>query len=122
MKPVNCRGMARLILIYNVISLSPYPLSRFKIKKTQFAFMKKEEMDKLVGKELDHIPRGLRGSPQNSLRLYYSGMRKTSLRGDAVTKLTKEDVLLQAINELKKSNPDFKPLYDLEFFVIKDRD
>lgn len=84
--------------------------------------MKKEEMDKLVGKELDHIQSGLRGSLQNYLRLYYSGMRKTSLREDAVTKLTKEEVLLQAINELKKDNPDFIPLYDTKFFVIKNRD
>jgi len=84
--------------------------------------MNKEEMDKLIGEELDHIPRGLRGSPQNLIRLYYSGMRKTSLRRDATTKTTKEDVLLQVINELKKNNPDFKPSYDPEFFVIKIRD
>ena len=75
-------------------------------------------MDKIVGKELDHITSRLKGSPQNFLRLYYSNMRKTSLRKDAVTKLTKEDVLLRAINELKKYYPDFVPLYDAKFFKM----
>lgn len=84
--------------------------------------MKKVEMDELVGKELDHIPRGPRGDPQNLIRLYYPGMRKTSLRKGVTLKATKEDVLLHVINELKKSNPDFKPSYDPEFFVIKIRD
>ncbi len=81
--------------------------------------MKKVEMDELIGKELDRIRRGSRGDPQNLLRSYYSGMRKTSLGKDAETKLTKEEVLLKAINELKKSYPDFIPSYDQEFFVIK---
>jgi shikimate kinase len=84
--------------------------------------MKKEEMDKLVGEELDHIPRAEPGSLQNYLRLYYSGLRKTSLRKDAAIKLTKEDVLLQAINELKKNGIMILLKADLETTVNRIKD
>ncbi len=75
---------------------------------------KQKEMIVQVNSELEHIPRG--NEPQNMLRMYYQPLRLNSLGKKAKTKKTKEGVLLEAIEAVKKQYPDYIPKYDNQFF------
>lgn len=77
---------------------------------------KLKEMREMVNKELEHIPRG--SFPQNMLREYYQILRSHSLGKKAKTNKTKEDILLESINAVKKENPDYIPLFDDKFFKV----
>ncbi len=66
-----------------------------------------------VDEDLKHIPRGLRGSTQNSLRFYYYDLRKHDI---AKEPKTKEETLKKAIAELRKKEPTFVPQYDRNYF------
>lgn len=79
--------------------------------------LKREEMNEVIRKELEHIPRG--NQSQNGLRWLYQMLRMHSLGKNAKTKATKEDILLEAINYLKKQHPNFIPQYDTKFFMEK---
>ena len=70
-----------------------------------------------VKKELEHIPRG--NQPQNELRMYYWPLRMNSLGKKAKNNATKEDVLKQSIESVKKDYPDFAPQFDDKFFKLK---
>lgn len=78
---------------------------------------KLKEMRELVNKELDHIPRG--SQSQNELRMFYQVLRMHSLGKKAKTKATKEEILLQAIEEIKKHTSNFIPEYDHKFFKVE---
>jgi hypothetical protein len=81
-------------------------------------FMEREQIQKIIKGELEHIPKGLKGSPQNQLRNLYTVMREHSLGKHVVNKITKEEVLMQAIDSIIINNPEFKPDYDSNFFLI----
>jgi len=74
--------------------------------------MKKDELNKKVNEELQHIPRG--SLDQNMLRAYYNGMRRHDLSLTPVSPA--KDSLLKAIETLRKNKPDFLPIYDRDFF------
>lgn len=76
--------------------------------------MNKQEMDSMT-EDLKHMPRGLKGSNQNMLRLLYSDIRKHDI---ATSAKIKEVTLKNAIAELKKQDPSFTPSYDRNYFKI----
>ena len=76
--------------------------------------MKREEMIRIVRLELKHIPRGLRGSAQNKLRLYYNGMRRHDLSINP--KIPARESLKKALERLRKDYPDYPFRYNAEFF------
>jgi len=77
--------------------------------------MKLTEINSQVKEDLEHIPRGVKGSAQNLLRLYYSDLRKHDL---AKTSKTKNETLKQAVDSVKKDHPDFFPKYDRDCFQL----
>lgn len=81
--------------------------------------MERKQMQKIVDAELERIPRGPAGSPQNLFRQAYTSQRLYSLGRNANLKLTKEEVLKLVIDEKRKTNPKFKPSYDRDFFIIE---
>ena len=74
-------------------------------------------MNNTVQAELENIYRGDKGSPQNTLRVYYNDVR----RHDLAQKNPKghNAILKDGIAFIKKNNPDFKPNYDKDFFSLK---
>lgn len=75
----------------------------------------RDEIEKIVGPELEHIPRGSRGSSQNMLRMLYNMLRRHNLALPG-TPQTKEAVLREAINAVREEDPDFTPDYDKDLF------
>jgi hypothetical protein len=67
-----------------------------------------------VKKEIKNIPRG--NAPQNELRMFYWPLRMNSLGKKAKAPKTPEEVLIEAINAVRKNYPDFIPEYDKNFF------
>lgn len=74
--------------------------------------MKREELNKKVGEELKHMPRG--SFDQNMLRMYYNGMRRHDLSLNPA--LPAKETLLAAIEALRKTSSSFSPIYDKDFF------
>jgi hypothetical protein len=74
-----------------------------------------KSMREKVQEEISHIPRG--NAAQNELRMFYWPMRMNSLGKKAKAKKKKEEILEEAINEVKKNYPDFLPKYDKDFFT-----
>lgn len=70
-------------------------------------------MKEKVKAELSHIPRG--DFDQNTVRMYYWPIRMRSLKGGTEHK-TKKQVLNECIENIRKTNPQFKAQYDEEFF------
>ncbi len=77
--------------------------------------MRREEMTRLVNKDLKHIPRTKLYDTQADLRLTYNALRR---RGLALGK-TKEETLAECIEHLKKQNPSWSPSYDRSYFSSK---
>jgi hypothetical protein len=75
-----------------------------------------QSMRDVVKEEISHIPRG--SAPQNELRMFYWPLRMNSLGKKAETSKTKGEILIEAINEVRKTYSDFKPKYDKEFFQV----
>ena len=75
--------------------------------------MKREELTRIVKSELEHIPKGNRGSPQNRLRQRYNARRRYDL---TKTDRTKEETLQYCIQMLREDHPDFVPKYNEDFF------
>ena len=75
--------------------------------------MKKSEIDSQIAEDLKHIPREVKGSPQNHLRMYYAPLRRHDL---TKTTKTKEETLKEAILQVRKSFPNFTPKYDKNYF------
>ena len=78
--------------------------------------MKREEMNRIVQSELKHIPRGLRGSTQNILRLYYNSLRRHDLSINSKT--TAKESLEKILEYLRKDYPGYSFQYDIEFFMV----
>ena len=77
---------------------------------------KLKEIREQVKKELEHIPRG--NQPQNELRMYYWPLRMSSLGKKAKNDATKEEILKQSIEAVKKDYPDFIPQFNEKIFKI----
>jgi hypothetical protein len=75
---------------------------------------KLKEMREQVKAEMNHIPKG--DLAQNEFRMMYWGMRMHSLGKYSVKKESKSDVIKKAEEQLKMSFPEYKPMYDKEFF------
>ena len=71
-------------------------------------------MREQVMAEMKYIPRG--NYAQNMLRMIYWPLRMNSLGKKAKTVETKESILKKAIEETRKTYPDFSPKYDDHFF------
>lgn len=68
-----------------------------------------------VEEEISYIPRG--NEAQNQLRMYYWPLRMESLGKKAKEpKKSKGQVLIEAVNAVRKTYRDFIPEYDKEFF------
>jgi len=80
---------------------------------------KHKEMIEQVNEELKHIPRG--DESQNLLRGYYQPLRLNSLGKKAKPNITKEDILLESIEAVKKDYPEYIPQYDTKFFMVKNK-
>jgi ATP-dependent DNA helicase RecG len=78
--------------------------------------MTREEMQRVVDEELEHIPKGARRSRQNELRMTYNMLRLRSLGPNAEGIQTKEDVLREAIKSVRARHPSFTPQYDSDSF------
>jgi len=77
--------------------------------------MKRDEMTKIVKSELEHIPKGDKGSPQNELRLLYNARRRRDL---VKTSKVKEETLQDCVKTLKEKYPNFVPTYNENFFKM----
>jgi len=77
---------------------------------------KLKEMRNQVKQELDYIPRG--DLPQNEMRMIYWLMRMNSLGKKAKGNETKEGILKNAIEDVRKTYSDFEPKYDKSFFNV----
>jgi hypothetical protein len=74
--------------------------------------MKRAEINEIIKRELEYIPKGSKGSIQNRLRFKYSASRRKGLtRGK-----TRQECLRETIDQLKTSNPGFQPEFDKGFF------
>lgn len=71
-------------------------------------------MRQIVLEELEHIPKG--NNAQNELRLVYFNKRMHSLGKKAKKEKTAKDILLESIAIIKNEYPNFKPIYDEDFF------
>ncbi len=78
--------------------------------------MKREEMREKINEELNHIPRVKGWLDQNMLRSGYNMIRSHDLSQNPASPANNS--LVKAIEELRKSNPDFSPIYDRDFFHI----
>jgi len=76
--------------------------------------MKRDELNKKVTEELQYIPKDIRGSTQNELRMLYNLIRRRELGRNSASQT--KDSLLKAIETLRKDKPDFLPIYDRDFF------
>lgn len=101
-------GYKALYSLHTYIHTIEIKLSEAKNKLT--------EMRETVNEELKHIPRG--SWPQNMLRMFYQPLRMRSLGKKAKTNKTKEDVLLESINAVKREYPGFAPEYENKFFKL----
>lgn len=76
--------------------------------------MKQEQLVHVIAEELEHIPRSVKGSAQNELRLVYNRRRRVDLGRDPAT--PRRQSLKRAIQVVAASNPGSYPDYDKEFF------
>ena len=74
--------------------------------------MKREELNKKVGEELKHIPRG--SFDQNMLRACYNMLRRHDLGLNP--EYPAKETLVRSIETVREDKPDFLPIYDKEFF------
>jgi hypothetical protein len=78
------------------------------------AHFEREFMNRIVKRELKHIPRGEKGSLQNFLRFSYNALRRKHL----TLRKTRDYTLRELIEKIKKTYPDFIPVYDKDYFKI----
>jgi hypothetical protein len=78
---------------------------------------KLRKMRETVHEELKHVPRG--SLEQNMFRALYESARMNSMGKKAQSPDSKEAVLKACLDHYKKTNPDFEPQYDGQFFFGK---
>jgi hypothetical protein len=71
-------------------------------------------VDWTVVEELHHIPEGRSGSLQEALRVEYAAYRSAHRQLGA--DLPPRAALIQAVFNIRRTHPDFLPLYDASFF------
>jgi len=71
-------------------------------------------IDWTVIEELHHIPEGRKGSLQEALRVEYAAYR--SIHRHLGADLSPRFALIQAVFNIRRTHPDFEPLYDASFF------
>jgi len=76
------------------------------------AHFERNFMNRIVKRELKHIPRGEKGSLQNFLRFSYNAFRRRHL----TLRKTRDYTLKELIKKIKKTYPDFIPIYDKGYF------
>lgn len=76
--------------------------------------MKRDDMNRLVSKELEHIPRGF--TQQNLFRATYNMIRRHDLSENPTTPA--RESLDRALEQDKQTFPGFSPVYDQAFFQI----
>ena len=74
----------------------------------------REFINRVVKWELKHIPRGDKGSLQNSLRFSYNILRRKHL----ALRKSRHETLKELVERMQRIHPDFTPLYDKEIFKI----
>lgn len=79
--------------------------------------MKLNQMREKVKGELSHIPRW--DFNQNMLRQAYWSLRLHSLGKKSEREKTKEEVLIEVTELIKKDNPNFYPRFDEKFFDLE---
>ena len=78
--------------------------------------MKREQLDCIVGEELDHIPEGSKGSAQQELRLAYNMIHRRELGRNPNS--SKEESLRYAIDAVRVKSPDFQAEHDRHYFAL----
>jgi hypothetical protein len=86
----------------------------FEEKMRRPAHFERGFMNRIVKRELEHIPRGEKGSLQNFLRFSYNAFRRKHL----TLRKTRDYTLKKLIEKIKKNYPDFIPIYDKDYFKI----
>jgi len=71
-------------------------------------------INRSVSWELERIPRGDKGSLQNSLRFSYNILRRKHM---ALGK-SRHETLKELVEKIQRIHPDFTPIYDTEIFKI----
>lgn len=74
------------------------------------------ERRKTLKEEMTRIPRGPKGSPQNSFRQIYENARMRNLGKNADFPDSRSLTMKQGLEVAAKLYPNEKPLYDEEFF------
>jgi hypothetical protein len=74
----------------------------------------RSQCNKKVAEELKYIPQG--SAYQNMLRAGYHNTRRREFGRNPA--LTAKDILMRAIEAVKKDQPDFLPMYDKDFFRV----
>ena len=76
--------------------------------------MKREELDRKVGEELEHIPRIKGNLNQNLFRSAYNMIRRHDLAVNPATPASES--FNRALEQAKQDNPSFSPVCDRDFF------
>jgi hypothetical protein len=85
-----------------------------RIEDAGAAPLDKEFIDRVVKWELKHIPRGDKGSLQNSLRSSYKILRRKHL----ALRKSRHETLKELVEKMRRIHADFIPLFDKEIFKI----
>lgn len=72
--------------------------------------MRRVELDRLVGHELEMIPRGPKHSEQNAFRMIYNMIRRRELGRDPQAPASES--LDMAIRAVRAGSPGFRPLLE----------
>ena len=76
--------------------------------------MKRQELNQIVGQELEHIEMGHKGSVQNEFRMLYNMVRRRELGRDASA--PPSDSLRKAVDAVREHDSEFIPEYDSTYF------
>jgi hypothetical protein len=76
--------------------------------------MKREELDKLVWRDLDHIPRGEKHSLQGALRVVYNVQRRGDLSHDPSARAS--ETLARSVASVHRLTTAFRADYDRAYF------
>jgi len=71
-------------------------------------------INRIIKRELKHIPRGDKGSLQNILRFSYNILRRKHL----TQRKSRHETLKELVERMQRIHPDFTPIYDKEIFKI----
>lgn len=78
--------------------------------------MKRDELNRKVSEELEHIPRIKGVLEQNLFRSAYNQIRRHDLSVNPV--IPASESFNRALEQARQGNPSFSPVYDRDFFSI----